>query len=70
VLEHANVKLASVVSDVLGESGRRMLKALIAGESDANKLAALGSERLAASRAALAEALHGKITPHHRFLLN
>jgi len=70
VLEDANVKLASVVSDVLGESGRRMLKALIAGESDAHKLAALGSERLAASRAALAEALHGKITPHHRFLLN
>jgi len=36
VLEDANVKLASVVSDVLGESGRRMLNALIAGESDAN----------------------------------
>jgi transposase len=70
VLEDANLKLASVVSDVLGESGRRMLNALIAGESDANKLAALGSERLAASREALAEALRGKITPHHRFLLN
>ena len=70
VLEDANVKLASVVSDVLGESGRRMLNALIAGESDANKLAALGNERLAASREALAEALHGKITLHHRFLLN
>jgi transposase len=69
VLEDANVKLASVVSDVLGESGRRMLNALIAGESDADKLAALGSERLAASREVLAEALHGKITPHHRFLL-
>jgi transposase len=59
-----------VVSDVLGESGRRMLKALIAGESDANKLAALGSDRLAASHATLAEALHGKVTSHHRFLLN
>ena len=70
VLEDANVKLASVVSDVLGESGRRMLNALIAGESDANKLAALGNERLAASRETLAEALHGKITLHHRFLLN
>jgi len=47
-----------------------MLNALIAGESETNKLAALGSERLAASREALAEALRGKITPHHRFLLN
>ncbi len=70
VLEDANVKLASVVSDVLGESGRRMSNALITGERDAHKLAALGSERLAASREALAEALHGKITPHHRCLLN
>ncbi len=70
VLKDANVKLASVVADVLGESGRRMIEALIAGETDANKLAALGTGRLAASREALAEALHGKITPHHRFLLN
>jgi len=70
VLEDANVKLAAVVSDVLGESGGRRLNALLAGESEADKLAALGSERLAASHEVLAEALHGKITPHHRFLLN
>ena len=70
VLEDANVKLASVVSDVVGESGRRMIEAIIAGENYANQLAALGSGRLAASREALAEALHGKITLHHRFLLN
>ena len=69
VLEDANVKLASVVSDVLGESGRRMLQAIIAGQTDAQKLAALGSERLSASRETLAGALHGKITAHHRFLL-
>jgi transposase len=68
VLEDANVKLASVVADVLGESGRRMLKAIIAGQTDARKLAALG-ERLAASRETLAQALHGKVTAHHRFLL-
>jgi transposase len=43
VLEDANVKLASVVSDVFGESGRRMLKAIIAGQTDAKQLAALGS---------------------------
>jgi transposase len=69
VLEDANVKLASVVSDVVGESGRRMLKAIIAGQTDAKKLAALGSERLSASRETLAKALHGKVTAHHRFLL-
>jgi transposase len=69
VLEDANLKLASVVSDVLGESGRRMLKALIAGQTDARKLAALGSDRLSASRETLATALHGKVTTHHRFLL-
>ena len=69
VLEDANVKLASVVSDVFGPSGRRMLKALIAGQTDARKLAALGSEQLSASRETLAQALHGKVTTHHRFLL-
>ena len=53
VLEDANVKLASVVSDVLGGSGRRMIEARIAGETDANKLAALGSGRLAAPRESL-----------------
>jgi len=69
VLEDANVKLASVVSDVVGQSGRRILKAIIAGQSDAHQLAALGSERLAATRETLATALHGKVTAHHRFLL-
>ncbi len=69
VLEDANVKLASVISDVLGDSGRRILRALIAGQQDPQKLASLGSERLSASHEELAEALRGKITPHHRFLL-
>lgn len=49
VLEDANLKLGSVVSAVVGESGRRMLRALIAGETDPGKLAALGSDRLVAS---------------------
>jgi transposase len=69
VLEDANLKLASVISDVVGESGRRMLGAIIGGEHDPQKLANLGSTRLAASPAQLAEALQGKITAHHRFLL-
>jgi transposase len=69
VLEDANVKLDSVVSNVLGASGRRMLRAMIAGEQNPDKLAALADGRLAASRDTLAEALHGRITRHHRFLL-
>ena len=50
VLEEANVKLSSAITDVLGQSGRRILKALIAGETDPDKLASLGSPRLASAR--------------------
>ena len=70
VLEDANVKLASVVSDVFGESGRRMLNALWRGQTDPWQLAALRDGRLAASRETLAVALQGKVTAHHRFLLS
>lgn len=69
VLEEANIKLCSVITDIMGTSGRRILKALIAGETDAEKLAALGHERLGCSRVALAEALTGRVREHHRFLL-
>jgi len=70
VLEEANIKLASAISDVLGASGRRILKAMIAGETDADKLAQLGSPRLRSSRARLREALHGCLRNHHRFLID
>jgi transposase len=69
VLEDANVKLSSVVSDVLGASGRRLIEAILAGETDPEKLAALGNDRLHCSRAQLVEALRGRITDHHRFML-
>jgi transposase len=69
VLEDANVKLASVITDLLGDSGRRILRALIAGQQDPHQLARLGSARLSASPEQLAQALRGKITSHHRFLL-
>src|SRR3974377_935285 len=59
VLEDANVKLDSVVSDVVGASGRRMLRAMIAGGQNPEHTAALADQRLAASRETLAEALHG-----------
>jgi transposase len=68
-LEDANIKLASVISDVLGTTGRAMLGALIAGEMDPAKLAALAHPRLEASREDLMEALRGRVTAHHRFLL-
>jgi transposase len=69
VLEDANVKLSVVISDVLGASGRRMLQAMVAGENDPARLAVLGSNRLECSREQLQEALRGRITAHHRFLL-
>jgi transposase len=69
VLEEANVKLSSVITDILGASGRRMLKAMISGETNAEKLAAVGNERLGCTQAALVEALTGRVREHHRFLL-
>jgi transposase len=69
VLEDTNIKIASAISDVLGKSGRAILDALVAGESDPEKLLALCSGRLKASRKVLIEALRGRVTEHHRFLL-
>jgi transposase len=67
-LEDANIKLDSVISDVLGISGRAMLEALIAGETDPAALAAL-ARRLKAPKEKLRAALQGRVTHHHRFLL-
>lgn len=69
VLEDANIKLGSVATDVLGVSGRDMLRALVAGESDSNKLAELARKKLRAKIPALRLALQGRVTEHHRFLL-
>jgi transposase len=69
VLEDANIKLAGVATDVLGVSGRDMLEALIAGESDPAKLADLARKRLREKIPALRLALQGRVTDHHRFLL-
>jgi transposase len=70
VLEDANIKLASVASDVMGQSGRAMIKALIAGQSDPAAMAQLAKSRLGSKKAQLQEALHGHVTEHHRFMLN
>jgi transposase len=69
VLQDANFKLSSVLSDVLGQSGRRILDAIVAGEHDPIALAALGSKRLHCPKDQLAEALRGNSSPHIRFLL-
>jgi transposase len=69
VLEDANLKLGSVLSNVLGKSGRAILEALIAGQSDPERLADLAQGTARKKRAELIEALHGRIRPHHRGLL-
>jgi transposase len=68
-LEEANIKLDSVISDIMGVSGRRMIEAMIAGVRDPRKLAQLASKRIKASPKTLYDALHGRLTGHHRFLL-
>jgi transposase len=68
-VEDANIKLDSVLTDVMGKSGRAMIEALIAGETNPVKLASLADWRVKASPQKLREALRGRVTKHHRFLL-
>lgn len=68
-LEDANIKLDSVVTDIMGLSGRKMIEAMIAGQTDPGKLARLADPRVKASQESLREALRGRVTRHHRFLL-
>lgn len=70
LLEGANIKLGNVVTDVLGVSGRAMLNALVAGETDPAKLATLARGSLIPKVKQLAEALRGRFTAHHGFLLD
>jgi transposase len=69
LLEQANIKLGSVVSDALGVSGRQMMRALIEGEEDPQQLAELAQRRLRSKIPELRLALQGKVRDHHRFLL-
>jgi transposase len=69
VLENANIKLASVATDVLGVSGRRMLEALVAGKANAATMAALAKGKLRNKLSDLEKALTGIVEAHHRFLL-
>ena len=70
VLEDANLKLSSVVSDVMGVSARAMLTGLIAGQEDPQALAQLARGRMRPKLEALERALTGQMAAHHRFLLS
>lgn len=69
VLEDANIKLASVVTDVQGVSAQAMLAALVRGVTDAAQLADLARGRLRNKLEELEQALTGRVRGHHRFLL-
>src|SRR5207245_10137614 len=70
VLEDADIKLASVATDVLGVSGRAMLDALVGGTTDPDTLADLARGALRKKLAALRQALSGRFRAHHAFLLS
>lgn len=68
-LEDANIKLGSIASDVLGTSGRDMIRSIIAGEQDPVKLAEMARKKLRGKIPQLRTALEGRVTEHHRFML-
>ena len=70
VLEGGNIKLASVATDILGVSGRDMLRAMIAGENDPNVLAEMARGRLRNKLGELRWALEGTMGGHQRFMLS
>jgi transposase len=69
LLETANIKLASIMSDVFGVSGRAMLRALIEGQASVEAMADLARGQLRRKRSDLILALEGRMEEHHRFLL-
>ena len=68
-LEDCNVKLSSVVSDVQGVSATKMVNAIIDGETDTEKLVAFAHGKLSTDKETIKKALEGKVTQHHRFML-
>ena len=70
VLEDANIKLATVVSNVFGKSGSAMIAAIIDGEPNPDILAELAKGSLVKKKEQLRKALNGRVTDHHRFMLD
>jgi transposase len=69
VLEGGNIKLGSVVSEILGKSGRTILAAIAAGTSTPEEMSAMADSRLRATPAELVKALQGRLTDHQRMML-
>lgn len=69
ILEDANIKITSVISDITGKSGRAVLQAIINGQTSPEQLRACVTTRVKATPAELLEALRGNIRGHHRFML-
>lgn len=69
VLEDANIKLASVATDILGKSGRAMLNALVDGTRTAEEMAEMARARMRSKIPQLKEALTGRFADHHRFMV-
>jgi transposase len=69
ILQDANIKLSSVATDILGTSGRAMLQAIIDGEQDPVKLADFAQRKLRGKIPELERALEGRVTKHHRFMI-
>jgi len=69
ILEDANIKLANVATDVLGVSGRKMIRALIEGKMTPEQIAELAQRHLRLKIPRLIEALNGQVSKHHRFML-
>src|SRR3972149_2169494 len=68
-LADANIKLTASIAGIRGVGGRGIRKALVAGETRADTLAELGSQRLKCPKPDLIRALEGRVTAHHRFLI-
>lgn len=69
ILEDANIKLSSVVSNMSGATARKIIAAMIAGEDDINELTKLRHGKLKVSKEDLAKALKGHLSEHHKFML-
>src|SRR5262249_32266077 len=70
VLEWANIKLSSVVTDITGVSARAMMQALVAGQTDVSELAQLAKGRLRSKLPELEAALRGALLEHHAFMIS
>jgi transposase len=70
VYQDANIKLSSVISDIMSKSGQEMLERIIQGETDVEKLADCARGKMKEKKKELALALEGRVTAHHRFMLS